>query len=167
MNITTLLSGVVALFWLLFIASIVIIVVRASRNQPVRNAALFPNRDLSQDYMFPGDSVTTKPIQAVAEINSTLPGYGSFPNRQWELLRAGQQMAQQANTPLLIVNEPIYVGSGENSDVNYNSFYERDLYDLNLDGTFETVFVTPPTTGTIVNRTIDPDPRFRSLQFRI
>ena len=34
---------------------------------------------------------------------------------------------------------------------------QRDLYDLDLDGTFETVFVTPPTTGTIVNRTIDPD----------
>lgn len=34
---------------------------------------------------------------------------------------------------------------------------QRDLYDLNLDGTFETVFVTPPTTGTILNRTIDPD----------
>jgi hypothetical protein len=33
---------------------------------------------------------------------------------------------------------------------------QRDLYDLDLDGTFETVFVTPPTTGTIVNRTIDP-----------
>ena len=34
---------------------------------------------------------------------------------------------------------------------------QRDLYDLNLDGTFETVFVTPATTGAIVNRTIDPD----------
>jgi hypothetical protein len=34
---------------------------------------------------------------------------------------------------------------------------QRDLYDLNLDGTFETVFVTPPTSGAIVNRTIDPD----------
>jgi hypothetical protein len=33
---------------------------------------------------------------------------------------------------------------------------QRDLYDLNLDGTFETVFVTPPTSGAIVNRTIDP-----------
>ncbi len=55
-----------------------------------RNAALFPNRDLSQEYLLPGDPVTTKPIQAVAEINSTLPGYGTFPNRQWELLRAGQ-----------------------------------------------------------------------------
>ncbi|HTP08898.1 MAG TPA: SGNH/GDSL hydrolase family protein, partial [Anaerolineae bacterium] len=58
-----------------------------------------------------------------------LPGYDVMPNRQWELLRAGQQMAREANVPLLIVNEPIYVGSGENSDVNYNSFYERALYD--------------------------------------
>jgi hypothetical protein len=33
---------------------------------------------------------------------------------------------------------------------------QRDLYDLDLDGTFETVFVTPPTSGAIVNRTIDP-----------
>ena len=34
---------------------------------------------------------------------------------------------------------------------------QRDFYDADLDGTFETVFVTPATTGTIVNRTIDPD----------
>jgi Carboxypeptidase regulatory-like domain/TonB dependent receptor-like, beta-barrel/TonB-dependent Receptor Plug Domain len=34
---------------------------------------------------------------------------------------------------------------------------QRDLYDLDLDGTFETVFLTPATTGAIVNRTIDPD----------
>jgi hypothetical protein len=34
---------------------------------------------------------------------------------------------------------------------------QRDLYDLDFDGTFETVFVTPPTAGTIANRTIDPD----------
>ena len=34
---------------------------------------------------------------------------------------------------------------------------QRDLYDLNLDGTFETVFVTPPSTAAIANRTIDPD----------
>jgi hypothetical protein len=34
---------------------------------------------------------------------------------------------------------------------------QRDLYDLNLDGSFETVFVTPATAGTIANRTIDPN----------
>jgi hypothetical protein len=52
-----------------------------------------------------------------------------MPNRQWELLHAGRQMAQEAGVPLLIVNEPIYIGSGENAAVNYNSFYERTLYD--------------------------------------
>jgi hypothetical protein len=95
----------------------------------LRNAALDPKRDLSQEYLLPGEPVTTKPIQAAAEINSALPGYGTFPNRQWELLRAGRQVADGANVRLLIVNEPTYIGSGPNSDVNYNSFYERNLYD--------------------------------------
>ena len=95
----------------------------------VRNAALDPQRDLSQDYLWPGEPVTTKPVQPVAEINSTLPGYGVFPNRQWGLLRAGQHMADEARVPLLIVNEPTYIASGPHTDVNYNSFYERNLYD--------------------------------------
>ncbi len=34
---------------------------------------------------------------------------------------------------------------------------QRDLYDLDLDGTFETTLVTPPSTAAIANRTIDPD----------
>src|SRR5262249_41093802 len=41
---------------------------------------------------------------------------------------------------------------------------QRDLYDLDLDGSFETVFVTPATTGAIVNRTIDPDLHQPSVQ---
>lgn len=94
-----------------------------------RNRVLDPTRDLSQEYLLPGESVTTKPVQSIAEINSTLPGYSTFPNRQWELLRAGQQMANEARVPLLIVNEPTYIASGPNTDVNYNSFYERNLYD--------------------------------------
>ncbi len=94
-----------------------------------RNAALDPKRDLSQEYLLPGEPVTTKPIQPVAEINSTLPGYGTFPNRQWEFLRAGQHMADEAGVQLLIVNEPTYIAGGPNTDVNYNSFYERNLYD--------------------------------------
>ncbi len=95
----------------------------------VRNALIQPGKDLTQEYLLPGDPVAKLPIRAQAEINSALPGYDVMPNRQWELLRAGQQMAREANVPLLIVNEPTYVGSGPNSDVNYNSFYERALYD--------------------------------------
>jgi len=94
-----------------------------------RNAVIYPNKDLTQEYLLPGEPITTKPVPAIAEINSALPGYGMFPNRQWELLRAGQQMADEASVPLLVVNEPIYLASGPNTDVNYNPFYERNLYD--------------------------------------
>ena len=38
-----------------------------------------------------------------------------------------------------------------------NRVGQRDLYDLNLDGTFETVFVTPKVTALSTNREIDPD----------
>jgi Carboxypeptidase regulatory-like domain/TonB dependent receptor len=34
---------------------------------------------------------------------------------------------------------------------------QRDLYDVNLDGTFETVFVTPATFALTSGRTLDPD----------
>jgi hypothetical protein len=34
---------------------------------------------------------------------------------------------------------------------------QRDLYDLDLNGTFETTFVTPATVALTPNRTIDPD----------
>lgn len=37
------------------------------------------------------------------------------------------------------------------------SLGQRDLYDLDRDGTFETEFVTPPREGTIANRSTDPD----------
>jgi hypothetical protein len=33
---------------------------------------------------------------------------------------------------------------------------QQDLYDLDLNGTFETVFVTPPTFGLTANRVVDP-----------
>lgn len=93
------------------------------------NAAVYPGRDLTQEYLLPGEPVTAKPVQAVAEINSALPGYDVFPNRQWALLRVGRQLAHDARVPLLIVNEPIYVATGPHTEVNYNSFYERNLYD--------------------------------------
>lgn len=44
-----------------------------------------------------------------------------------EVLDAGRQMASE--TPLLLVNEPMYISSGTNSDLRYNSFYPRWAYD--------------------------------------
>ena len=45
----------------------------------------------------------------------------------WEVLDAGREMA--GDLPLLLVNEPMYISSGVNSDLRYNSFYPRWAYD--------------------------------------
>ena len=91
--------------------------------------ALIRTKDLTTDYLLPGSPITEQPIRPIAEINSGLPGYESLPNSRWDLLLAGQRMAHEKGIPLLIVNEPLYVGSGPNSEINYNSYYERALYD--------------------------------------
>ena len=95
----------------------------------LHQAVINPGRDLTREYLLPGPPVTQQPIKFPAEITSELPGYGTLPNSRWDLLLTGQRMAQEAGVPLLLVNEPIYIASGPHSDVNYNSDYERAVYD--------------------------------------
>jgi len=45
----------------------------------------------------------------------------------FDVLGAGLKMA--GDVPVLIINEPMYVSSGRNSDLRYNSFYPRWAYD--------------------------------------
>jgi lysophospholipase L1-like esterase len=45
----------------------------------------------------------------------------------FDVLRAG--LARAGSVPVLVINEPIYVSDGANSDVRYNSFYPRWAYD--------------------------------------
>ena len=45
-----------------------------------------------------------------------------------EILDAGAALA--GNIPILVVNEPILISEGENSDIRYNFFYPRWAYDL-------------------------------------
>jgi len=45
----------------------------------------------------------------------------------FDVLGAGYDLAGE--TPLLVVNEPIFIASGENSDIRYNEFYPRWAYD--------------------------------------
>jgi hypothetical protein len=73
--------------------------------------------------------VGSKPIRKVARFNSKTPGFEEMPNRRWDLIKAGNRLASSCGAKLLLVNEPIYLGSGPNSDVNYNSHMERALYD--------------------------------------
>jgi hypothetical protein len=46
----------------------------------------------------------------------------------WEVLAAGIAMAEGAGVPLLLINEPMFVADGANSEVRYNSFYPRWAY---------------------------------------
>ena len=45
----------------------------------------------------------------------------------FDALTAGIRVA--GDTPMLIINEPIFVSNGANSDIRYNSFYPRWAYD--------------------------------------
>jgi hypothetical protein len=47
----------------------------------------------------------------------------------FDVLGAGARMAADAGVPMLIVNEPILISQGQNSDTRYNFFYPRWAYD--------------------------------------
>lgn len=44
-------------------------------------------------------------------------------NLAWDVVRAGLQLTAEAGVPLLMVNEPMYRATGQNSDLRYNSYY--------------------------------------------
>jgi hypothetical protein len=44
-----------------------------------------------------------------------------------DILSAGSEMSK--DIPMILVNEPIYISDGENSDIRYNFFYPRWAYD--------------------------------------
>ena len=45
----------------------------------------------------------------------------------FDVLAAGLSLA--GDTPVLLINEPMFISSGQNSDLRYNSFYPRWAYD--------------------------------------
>lgn len=47
----------------------------------------------------------------------------------WDVLEKGFDLADQAGVPLILVNEPVMISNGENSDIRYNFYYPRWAYD--------------------------------------
>ncbi|MBN1286644.1 MAG: hypothetical protein JXB47_14695 [Anaerolineae bacterium] len=47
----------------------------------------------------------------------------------FDVLRAGIARAGEAGAPVLLVNEPMFISAGKNSDIRYNAFYPRWAYD--------------------------------------
>ncbi len=45
----------------------------------------------------------------------------------FDLIRAGHDMV--GDIPLILVNEPMFIADGQNSDIRYNHFYPRWVYD--------------------------------------
>jgi len=68
-----------------------------------------------------------KDLDPDASFNGRLPPLLSSDDLALDVLNAGREMA--GNVPVWIVNEPIYVSTGRNSDIRYNFFYPRWAYD--------------------------------------
>ncbi|NTV35649.1 MAG: hypothetical protein HGA53_01720 [Anaerolineaceae bacterium] len=45
----------------------------------------------------------------------------------WDVLAAGMRMA--GNTPVVLINEPMLISQGQNSNIRYNAYYPRWAYD--------------------------------------
>jgi hypothetical protein len=55
------------------------------------------------------------------------PGELTQDDLSLEVIKAGIRAA--GNVPVMLINEPIFIARGENSDLRYNSFYPRWVYD--------------------------------------
>lgn len=45
----------------------------------------------------------------------------------WDILEKG--IARAGSTPVLLINEPMLISNGENSEIRYNYYYPREVYD--------------------------------------
>lgn len=74
---------------------------------------------------------TYTPLQTDYEVDDSFYGFSPPELEEGDLsldvLEAGVKLAGEI--PILIVNEPIFISSGENSDIRYNFFYPRWAYD--------------------------------------
>ncbi len=66
-------------------------------------------------------------VSADKQYDGTLPPQLPFSKMEFDVLRAAHRMI--GNTPVLVVNEPIYIAPGKNSDIRYNREYPRWAFD--------------------------------------
>lgn len=70
--------------------------------------------------LLPGDDIFGKP---------RVEGGWTEQNLSIDVLRAGLELAEQHDLPVLLINEPIYQSQGLNSDTRYNAYYPRWAFD--------------------------------------
>ena len=69
------------------------------------------------------------PLPAVPDLEQNGADDPPMPNGRWRTLVAGEALARARGAVLLVVNDPIFVASGPNSDREYNSYYGKAIYD--------------------------------------
>ena len=79
------------------------------------------DQDYPEDYPAP---------QVDLEADNSYHGYeGALPESAlaWDILE--KAMDRAGDTPVLLINEPMLISSGENSEIRYNYYYPREAYD--------------------------------------
>jgi hypothetical protein len=66
-------------------------------------------------------------LQADLEFHDLKPPHLAKEDLAFDVLAAGVRMA--GNTPVLFINEPMFISHGKNSDLRYNFYYPRWAYD--------------------------------------
>lgn len=80
------------------------------------------------DQVYPPDYLPAqRDLEADLTFYDRTPPQLEYDSLAFDVLEAGMQAAGEV--PVLLVNEPILVSSGENSDVRYNFYYPRWAYD--------------------------------------
>lgn len=85
-------------------------------------AATGIDQDIPQTYDRPMED-----LPADLEFHGLQPPHLREEDLAFEILEAGLEMAGEI--PVLIVNEPMFISQGENSDLRYNFYYPRWAYD--------------------------------------
>ena len=80
------------------------------------------------DQTYPTDfEPAARDLEADETFNNWAPGEMTRDNLAFDVISAGVQVAGEV--PVVLINEPVLVSSGQNSDIRYNFYYPRWAYD--------------------------------------
>lgn len=61
----------------------------------------------------------------------------------WDVLKSGVEITSEHQTPLLVVDQPIFISQGQNSELRYNEYYPQWAFDLYRQQLTEQLETTP------------------------
>jgi hypothetical protein len=73
-------------------------------------------------------------LEADETFHNLKPGDDLTSTLAWDVLEKGMKLAGDNHLPMVLVNEPILISNGANSDLRYNFYYPRWAFDAYRDG---------------------------------